>query len=194
MFAPDREGFCPGLWVQFVEDSSQQEFSSLTTREERLTWIYGRRLVAERMELMMRSGSVKDAQQSQARRETGNQYFLAGDLHTAMVNYSRAVVLAEDGSQNLAAAFAELAACLQRLGWPEFALIPPSPTGSWPGLAWTTSGGRRGSWSSRTTLPGPPRQASTGRMTLIIWSVMKTRQGLELYISEIFSTFSLPGH
>ena len=118
MFAPDREGFCPGLWVQFVEDSSQQEFSSLTTREERLTWIYGRRLVAERMELMMRSGSLKDAQQSQARRETGNQYFLAGDLHTAMVNYSRAVVLAEDGSQNLAAAFAELAACLQRLGWP----------------------------------------------------------------------------
>ena len=122
MFAPDREGFCPGLWVQFVEDLSQQEFSSLTTREERLTWIYGRRLVAERMELMMRSGSVKDAQQSQARRETGNQYFLAGDLHTAMVNYSRAVVLAEDGSQNLAAAFANLAACLQRLGWPEFAL------------------------------------------------------------------------
>ena len=122
MFAPDREGFCPGLWVQFVEDSSQQEFSSLTTREERLTWIYGRRLVAERMELMMRSGSVKEAQQSQSRRETGNQYFLAGELHTAMVNYSRAVVLAEDGSQNLAAAFAKLAACLQRLGWPEFAL------------------------------------------------------------------------
>ena len=52
MFAPDREGFCPGLWVQFVEDLSQQEFSSLTTMEERLTWIYGRRLVAERMELM----------------------------------------------------------------------------------------------------------------------------------------------
>ena len=79
MFAPDREGFCPGLWVQFVEDLSQQEFSSLTTREERLTWIYGRRLVAERMELMMRSGSVKDAQQSLARRETGNQYFLGGE-------------------------------------------------------------------------------------------------------------------
>ena len=56
MFAPDREGFCPGLWVQFVEDSSQQEFSSLTTREERLTWIYGRRLVAERMELMIAPG------------------------------------------------------------------------------------------------------------------------------------------
>ena len=112
MFAPDREGFCPGFWVQFVEDLSQQEFSSLTTREERLTWIYGRRLVAERMELMMSSGSVKDAQQSRARRETGNQYFLAGELHTAMVNYSRAVVLAEDGSQNLAAAFANLAACL----------------------------------------------------------------------------------
>ena len=91
MFAPDREGFCPGLWVQFVEDLSQQEFSSLTTREERLTWIYGRRLVVERMELLrntMRSGSLKDAQQSQDRRETGNQYFLAGDLHTAMVNYS----------------------------------------------------------------------------------------------------------
>ena len=122
MFAPDREGFCPGLWVQFVENLSQQEFSSLTTREERVTWIYGRRLVAECMELMMSSGSVKDTQQSQARRETGNQYFLAGDLHTAMVNYSRAVVLAQDGSQNLAATFANLAACLQRLGWPEFAL------------------------------------------------------------------------
>ena len=100
MFAPDRQGFFPGLWVQFVDDLSQQdrqEFSSLTTREERLTWMYGRRLVVERLEVlrnMMRSGGLKDPGQSQAKRETGNQYFLAGDLHTAMVNYSRAVVLA----------------------------------------------------------------------------------------------------
>ena len=128
MFAPDRQGFFPGLWVQFVDDLSQlerEEFSGLTTREDRLTWMYGRRLVVERLDLlrnMMRSGGMKDAEQSKARRETGNQYFLAGDLHTAMVNYSRAVVLAENGSQDLAAAFANRAACLQRLGCPEFAL------------------------------------------------------------------------
>ena len=128
MFAPDRQGFFPGLWLQFLEDLSQQEraeFSGLSSREERLTWMYGRRLVVERLELlrtMMRAGGGKDAGQSKARRETGNQYFLAGDLHTAMVNYSRAVVLAEDGSQDLAAAFANRAACLQRLGCPEFAL------------------------------------------------------------------------
>ena len=127
MFAPDRQGFFPGLWVQLVQSLSRQEreeFSSLTSRQDRLAWMYGRRMVAERLELLrsMRSGGVKDAQQSKIRRETGNQHFLSGDLQTAMINYSRAVVLGENNSQELAAAFANRAACLQRLGCPEFAL------------------------------------------------------------------------
>ena len=127
MFAPDRQGFFPGLWVQLVQGLSREEraeFSGLTSRQERITWMYGTRLVTERLELLrsMRSGGVKDAQQSKAKKETGNQHFLSGDLHTAMINYSRAVVLAENKSQDLAAAFANRAACLQRLGCPEFAL------------------------------------------------------------------------
>ena len=127
MFAPDRQGFFPGLWVQLVQGLSREEraeFSGLTSRQERITWMYGRRMVAERMDLLrsMRSGGVKDAQQSRAKKETGNQHFLSGDLHTAMINYSRAVLLAEDKSQDLAAAFANRAAYLQRLGCPEFAL------------------------------------------------------------------------
>ena len=127
MFAPDRQGFFPGLWVQLLQDltlQERQEFSGLASRQERISWMYSRRLVAERLEVLrtMRVGGVKDAQQSKARKETGNQHFLSGDLHTAMINYSRAVLLAEDKSQDLAAAFANRAACLQRLGCPEFAL------------------------------------------------------------------------
>ena len=104
MFAPDRQGFFPGLWVQLLQDLSQrerEEFQGLTSRKDRLAWVYGRRAVRERLELLrsLRSGGLKDSEQSKARRETGNQYFQAGDLHTAMVNYSKAVVLAESGSQ-----------------------------------------------------------------------------------------------
>ena len=104
MFAPDRQGFFPGLWVQLLQELSQQEreeFRGLTSRQDRLAWLYGRREVRERLELLrsLRSGGMKDGEQSKARRVKGNQHFLAGDLHTAMVNYSKAVVLADSGSQ-----------------------------------------------------------------------------------------------
>ena len=54
----------------------------------------------------MRLGSVKDQTESVKKREAGNQFFLAGDLQSAMVNYTRAVVLGEAGTTELASAYA----------------------------------------------------------------------------------------
>ena len=54
----------------------------------------------------MRLGGGKDTGQSTQRREAGNQFFLAGDLQSAMVNYTRAVVLGVENTPELASAFA----------------------------------------------------------------------------------------
>ena len=48
MFAPDRQGFFPGLWVQLLQDLStadREAFASLATRAERLQWMYDRSFV-----------------------------------------------------------------------------------------------------------------------------------------------------
>ena len=70
----------------------------------------------------MRLGLTKDPEQSLRRREEGNNFFQGGDLQSALVSYTRAVVLGEDSTPDLASAFANRAACLQRLGHPEYAL------------------------------------------------------------------------
>ena len=51
MFAPDRQGFFPGLWVQLLQDLStadREAFASLATRAERLQWMYDRSFVKVR--------------------------------------------------------------------------------------------------------------------------------------------------
>ena len=48
MFAPDRQGFFAGLWVQFLQellDVDKEEFRKITTKEERFTWMYNNRFV-----------------------------------------------------------------------------------------------------------------------------------------------------
>ena len=48
MFAPDRQGFFPGLWVQLLQDLStadREAFASLATRAEKLQWMYNRSFV-----------------------------------------------------------------------------------------------------------------------------------------------------
>ena len=48
MFAPDRQGFFAGLWVQFLQellDVDKVEFRKITTKEERFTWMYNNRFV-----------------------------------------------------------------------------------------------------------------------------------------------------
>lgn len=125
MFAPDRQGFFPALWVQLLQELTTREkedFNSLNTREDRVKWMYSHRFPKARFELLRNMRHGKDPNTSAKKREVGNQAFLAGDLHSAMVNYSRAVVLASDNTTDLASAFANRAACLQRLGCPEFAL------------------------------------------------------------------------
>ena len=111
MFAPDRQGFFPGLWVQFLQDLSNNDkeaFNSLTTKEERLCWMYNRPFVRERLGLMqgIRLGMTKDPGESVRKREEGNKSFQGGDLQSALVNYTRAVVLGEDNTTDLASALA----------------------------------------------------------------------------------------
>jgi len=125
MFAPDRQGFFPALWVQLIQELTSREkdeFNNLTSREDRVKWMYNHRFPKARFELLRSMRQEKDPETSAKKREVGNKAFVGGDLHTAMVNYSRAVVLASDKTQELASAYANRAACLQRLGCPEFAL------------------------------------------------------------------------
>ena len=109
MFAPDRQGFFPALWVQLLQELTtreREEFNSLTSREERVRWMYSHRFPKVRFELLRAMRQEKDPDTSAKKREVGNQAFLGGDLHTAMVNYSRAVVLASDNTSELASAYA----------------------------------------------------------------------------------------
>ena len=54
----------------------------------------------------MRLGGGKDNKASVERREAGNKCFLSGDNQSAMINYTRAVVLGEAGTGHLASAYA----------------------------------------------------------------------------------------
>lgn len=125
MFAPERQGFFPALWVQLLQELTtreREEFNNLTSREDRVQWMYSHRFPKTRFELLRAMRQEKDPETSVKKREVGNKAFVGGDLHTAMVNYSRAVVLASENTQELASAYANRAACLQRLGCPEVAL------------------------------------------------------------------------
>ena len=111
MFAPDRQGFFPGLWVQFLQNlpnNDKEAFNSLATKSERLSWMYDQTFVRERLGMLrqMRLGMAKDPGQSLQRREEGNKFFQGGDLQSALVSYTRAVVLGEDNTVDLASAFA----------------------------------------------------------------------------------------
>ena len=59
-----------------------------------------------RYELRRAIRQEKDPKTIFKEREVGNKAFVGGDLHTAMVNYSRAVVLASENTQELASAYA----------------------------------------------------------------------------------------
>ena len=46
MFAPDRQGFFPALWVQLIQELTSREkdeFNNLTSREDRVKWMYNHR-------------------------------------------------------------------------------------------------------------------------------------------------------
>ena len=48
MFAPDRQGFFPGLWVQFLQDLpnvDREAFNKLDNEEDRVEWMYSRPFV-----------------------------------------------------------------------------------------------------------------------------------------------------
>ena len=70
--------------------------------------MYNRPFVRERLGLMqgIRLGMTKDPGESVRKREEGNKSFQGGDLQSALVNYTRAVVLGEDNTTDLASALA----------------------------------------------------------------------------------------
>ena len=97
--------------MQFLQDlpnNDKEAFNSLTTKSERLGWMYNRPFVRQRLGMLreMRFGMSKDPEQSLRRREEGNKFFQGGDLQSALVSYTRAVVLGEDNTVDLASAFA----------------------------------------------------------------------------------------
>jgi hypothetical protein len=92
MFAPDRQGFFPALWVQFVGDLGRGErdtFAGLSSREERVRWMYRHRYPRvspaspclpngrpqTRFHLLRSMRQEKDSDASRTRREAGNQAF-----------------------------------------------------------------------------------------------------------------------
>ena len=62
MFAPDRQGFFPGLWVQLLQDLStadREAFASLATRAEKLQWMYNRSFVKVRFSTVLCDAQVQ---------------------------------------------------------------------------------------------------------------------------------------
>jgi len=125
MFAPDRQGFFPALWLQLLDNLTNHDketWETLKTREEKLAFIGNHSFTRQRFQLVSDIRREKNLEASKKQREIGNKAFQYGDLSGALVSYTRSVMLAPDGTEDLGLAYANRATCLQRLGGYEFSI------------------------------------------------------------------------
>ena len=117
MFAKDRVGFMPGLYVAFLQEMSVEEkrhFGKLNSQEERAKFILNHPFISEKFDNIHLIGR-KDNQQSLKAREEGNLMFQSENFPASLVKYSQAVVMASPNSGELSLALANRSAALQRL-------------------------------------------------------------------------------
>merc|ERR1711892_1432595 len=125
MFAKERMGFMPALYLAFMDDLSPEEKSTIVTsssQEERTDMEWNHPFVKEKFD-MIKLGDGKDNAKSIKAREEGNKFFQDGNFKAASNKYSTAVAFANQGSKEYSLALANRSAALQRLNQPERGIV-----------------------------------------------------------------------
>lgn len=119
MFAKDRVGFMPGLYVAFLGELSaddKNKFEALSCQESRANMILNHPFISDKFDNIQVIDS-KDNAKSSKTREEGNVLFQSGNFQASLVKYSSAVTLAKVKSKELSLALANRSAALQRLNY-----------------------------------------------------------------------------
>ena len=119
MFAKDRVGFMPGLYVAFLGELSaddKKKFEQLSCQVSRAKMILNHPFISDKFDNIQMIDS-KDNAKSQKAREEGNVLFQSGNFQASLVKYSSAVALASRKSEELSLALANRSAALQRLNY-----------------------------------------------------------------------------
>ena len=117
MFAKDRVGFMPGLYVAFLAELSpveKKKFEDLSCEAARAKMILNHPFISDKFDNIHVIDS-KDNVKSVKAREEGNVLFQSGNFPASLLKYSSAVSLASPHSAELSLALANRSAALQRL-------------------------------------------------------------------------------
>ena len=117
MFAKNRIGFMPGLYVAFLEELSSDDkkhFSDLTDEKERADYVLNHPFIKDKFNHIT-GLDRKNNQHSVKAREEGNTAFQSGNFKLSLVKYSVAVCQADQSTQEYGLALANRSAALQRL-------------------------------------------------------------------------------
>ena len=119
MFAKDRVGFMPGLYVAFLEELSaddKMKFEKLSCQVSRAKMILNHPFISDKFDNIQLLDS-KDNAKSLKAREEGNALFQSGNFQASLRKYSSAVSLASCKSEEFSLALANRSAALQRLNY-----------------------------------------------------------------------------
>jgi len=117
MFAKDRIGFMPALYLAFMDElkpKEKQELVACSSQDERAKMILNHPFVKEKFN-MIKASDKKDNARSVKSREEGNHFFQEGNFKAASNKYSAAVAFADQESKDFSLALANRSAALQRL-------------------------------------------------------------------------------
>lgn len=125
MFAKERMGFMPALYLAFMDElepAEKKKFVTCSSQEEKADMILNHPFVKEKFD-MIKLGDGKDNAKSIKAREEGNNFFQDGNFKAASNKYSTAVVFANQGSKEFSLALANRSAALQRLNQQERGIL-----------------------------------------------------------------------
>ena len=120
MFAKNRIGFMPGLFVAFLEELSPDEKKDLIamkSEQERVNFVLNHPFICDKFNNITGLDGKNNAKAVKAREE-GNVAFQAGNFKAALLKYSTAVCQADPADKSsceLSLALANRSAALQRL-------------------------------------------------------------------------------
>ena len=117
MFAKNRIGFMPGLFVAFRDEldaNDLKKFIDLKSEEERADFVLNHVFIRDKFN-NIRGIEGKDNAKAAKSREDGNKEFEVGNFKAALVKYNMAACQAKQQGGELSLALANRSAVLQRL-------------------------------------------------------------------------------
>jgi len=125
MFAKERMGFMPALYLAFMDELKPEEktrLTSCTSQEKRAEMVLNHPFVKDKFDMIKLYDGKNNAKSVEAREE-GNKYFQDGNFKAASNKYSTAVAFADQGSKEYSLALANRSAALQRLNQAERGIV-----------------------------------------------------------------------